>query len=383
MAKQPFIFHDLQDSQIFALAQAAGRAGFEVKGTVRSLKDSPWLQYSRYISSAAEMPSLGAVNQGLYTLNLKKAGVTGVFVPMVDDIARFIAEFAPLLRKNGLSFLTVHPQQIDMCDLSYLQQWTGKLNIPKTVYCDGQSLLKAAESVGFPVIFKSFRDGYVRFDCKQDLSLWLASEAANDYPFQLQQRVQQYIAGETTQMASALLLFDGQSRPIRGFTARRIRVAQTLYGPFGETVAAKAEWLPDLYEAALELLSALGWVGFAEVECKQDATGKWFLLEINPRLSGWTCFAEADGAGLLQAYHHLCTEDTPLEHACLQRSVTNYSRMIASNLHQPDWQNFSCTTLKTMLTHPNHYMFGAWDKHDSKANRSWLPLMFKRYLTKH
>ena len=383
MAKLPFIFHDLQDSQIFAMAQAAGRAGFDAQGTVQSLKAAPWVKHSRYISHVEEMPSLGDVNKGLFALNLKKSGLSGVLVPMVDDIAQLLAEFAPLLRKNGLSFLTVHPEQIDMCDLTALQQWQGKLRVPNTLYCHGESMLKAAESIGFPVIFKSFRDGFIRFENQQNLAQWLESQSAKDYPFHLQQRVQQYVAGETTQLASVVLLFGAEGKPIRGFTARRIRVTQTLYGPFGETLAAQAEWLPDLYEAAVELMSAIGWVGFAEVECKQDINGTWWLIEINPRLSGWSCLAEADGAGFLQAYHHLCTEDKPLQEACLQRSVTQYSRMVASSRHQPDTVNLSLHTLKKMYQHPNDFLYGAWDKEDGKANRAWLSFMLKRYLKKN
>lgn len=302
MMKTPFVFHDMQDSQMFALAQAAGRAGFAVHGLVRSTKEVPWVTQSRYIHNITELPSLGDVNMGLYALNLKKENISGIFVPVVDDIADLLAEYAPLLRKNGLSFLTVHSSQIEMSNTFALQQWQGKLKIPRTTYCTSNELIETALEIGFPVILKSVRDGFVTFHHQEAMQAWLNNAVHHHYPLHLHQRVQQYIQGETASMATALLLFDEQSRPVRGFTARRIRVAQTNYGPFGETLAAKAEWLPDLYEACVELLSALGWVGFAEVECKQDQHGDWQLIEINPRLSGWSCLAEVDGAGFLQAY---------------------------------------------------------------------------------
>ncbi len=376
----PFVFHNLQDSQVFALAQAAGRAGFAVQGFVEHIEETPWVANSVYIQRYAEIPNLGTVNKGVYALGIKKAGLQGVFVPLVDDIAELMAEYAPLLRKYGLRFLSVSPEQIEQSNSYYLQAYQGKLHIPPTAFCDGDSLLDTAKSVGFPVIIKSFRHGFISFAHADAMQQWLDSEP--DYPFHLVQRVQRYIEGETTNMASVLLLFDTQSRPVRGFTARRLRVSQTAYGPFGETVAAKAEWIAELYDAAVELMSTLGWVGFAEVECKQDASGRWHLLEINPRLSGWACLAEADGAGLLQAYHHLCTQDTPLEPVCLQHSRTSYSRIIASTMHQPDWHNISLQTLKTMFQYPSDTCFGAWDKADKKANRAWLKLMLKRFLTK-
>ncbi len=374
--KLPFIFHNLQDSQVFALAQQAGKLGYDVQGFIKAIEESPWVKQSRYISHYAQTPNLGEINAGSYALNIKKSGLHGVFVPLVDDIAEMLAEYAPLLRKYGLRFLTVNPTILEQSDTYYLQHYQGKLQIPHTAYCDGDTLLQTALDIGFPVILKSFRFGFVQLDTYTDMEQWLHQQ--KDYPFHLVQRVQQYIPGPVHHMATALLLFDEQSRPVRGFTARRIRVAQTMYGPFGETVAARAEWLPDLYDAATELLSQLGWVGFAEVECKQDEKGVWHLLEINPRLSGWSCFAEADGAGLLSAYYHLNTEDKALEPACLQRSSTTYSRMIACPMHEPDWENFTHQTYKEMLKFPENTCFGAWDKHDPQANQAWASLMLQR-----
>jgi hypothetical protein len=381
MNNTPFIFHDLQDSQIFALAQIAGKQGFDVVGTLPNIHEAEWVKKSRYIQQYFELPSLGDTNMGLYALSLKRANLSGVFVPIVDDIAILLAQYAPLLRKNGLQFLTVNPEQLDTIDHTMLQHWQGKLNIPHTIYCSGDELVQTAVSIGFPVIIKSFRDGFIAFSDKVSMQTWLA-ENEETYPFHFVQRVQQFITGNTSKMASALLLFDEQSRPVRGFTARRTRVAQTLYGSFGETVAAQAEWLPDLYDAAVELLTQLGWVGFAEVECKQDENGQWHLLEINTRLSGWACFAEADGVDFLKAYYQLCTEDKTLEPCCPQRSATTYTRTIASSKHQPDWENLNLQTYKKMLKYPDDVCYGAWQETDPLANKTWVKHMQSRCLSR-
>ena len=372
----PFIFHDLQDSQIFALAQSVGKQGYLAHGIVQDLQQAPWVKHSRYIQHIIESPSLGDINAGLFALNLKKHAFNGVFVPVVDDIADLLAEYAPLLRKNGLQFLTPSPQHIKQINTFYLQQWHGKLSVPATAYCGGDDILNTAISIGFPILLKSYRDGFIAFESADILKQWL--DSVEDYPFHFVQRVQRYIEGETNTLATVMLLFDAQSRPVRGFTARRLSVVQTQFGPFGETVAAQAEWIPDLYDAAVELLSEMGWVGFAEVECKQDQTGQWHLLEVNPRLSGWSCLAEADGAGLLIAYHQLCTEDATIEPACLQRSTTSYSRIIASSMHQPNWSALNRTTYKKMLTYPENQCFGAWDNADKHANRAWATYMLQR-----
>ncbi|MDQ7003477.1 MAG: hypothetical protein Q9N67_00540 [Ghiorsea sp.] len=380
MRSTPFIFHDLQDSQVFSLVQKAGQQGYLVHGLVQNKQQAPWVNCSRYIQHYVESPSLGDINAGLYALNLRKHKLNGVFVPVVDDIAELLAEYAPLLRKNGLKFLTAKPEQIEQINTFYLQQWGGKLSIPPTAYCSGEDILSTAKNIGFPVLLKSYRDGFVAFDSEKDLQHWL--KTVEGYPFHFVQRVQRYIQGNINTMATVMLLFDAQSRPVRGFTGRRLRVVPTQFGPFGETLAAQAEWIPDLYDATVELLSAIGWVGFAEVECKQDEHGVWHLLEINPRLSGWACLAEDDGAGLLSAYHQICTEDAKLEPSCLQHSTTHYQRVIASALHQPDWSCFNKRTYKTMLTYPKNQCFSAWDKEDKSANQAWSAYMLQRLKNK-
>jgi len=55
--------------------------------------------------------------------------------------------------------------------------------------------------------------------------------------------------------------------------------------------------------------------------------------------------------------------------------------MIASTMHQPDWNNFTHETYKTMLTFPKDMCFGAWEKSDPKANKAWARLMLKRFKT--
>lgn len=74
---------------------------------------------------------------------------------------------------------------------------------------------------------------------------------------------------------------------------------------------------------------------------------------MNPRLSGWSTLAEADGAGMLSAYYQVCAEDVKLEEACLQRSRTEYVRMVATCYHDPDWA-VEREGNRTFLSHLRH-----------------------------
>jgi len=329
----PFVIHDLQDSQMFALAQAAGRSGFSIQGLASSME--AWIEISRYIDDCALVPSLGDVIESIYALNLKKTGVSGVWLPCVDDIAIFTADFQCFLDDLGLKHLIASEQSMEASDVSQLQDYDGVLKIPKTEWLTWEELEQSAPHLSYPLILKSLRGDFQRFASKDILLSYLSQHESSP----LLQRVQSYIEGETSTMATAMLLFDRHGRVVRGFTGRRLEVAQTKHGNFGETTAAKAEWIPELYDGAVALLEHIGWQGFAEVECKQAADGRWYVLEINPRVSGWLCLAEADGAGFLQAYHALCADDADLKTCCLQQSRCEYKRLVAAGFHQAHWDD--------------------------------------------
>ena len=329
----PLLIHDLQDSQMFALAQAAGRAGMNIQGFASS--NMPWISACRYISRCYITPSLGDVAESIYALNIKKTALSGVWLPCVDDIAMFTADFQPFLQSRGIASLVASTASMERADLTHLQDYQGTLKIPETHWLTCDDLQEKAKQLTYPILLKSARGHFQIFSTADAIQQHLQIIASQT---SLLQRVQHYIEGETSRMATAILLFDPYGEVVRGFTGRRLRVAQTKHGAFGETTAAKSEWIPELYHGAVALLRHLNWQGFAEVECKQGADGQWYVMEINPRLSGWTCLAEADGAGLLQAYYHLCTQpDLTLREACLQRSHTDYIRFIASEDHTPDW----------------------------------------------
>ena len=382
----PFVIHDLQDSQMFALAQAAGRAGFTVVGS--SWPVEPWTLHSRYIRQVVSMPCLGENLSGVYALRWRDAGLSGVWLPGVDDTAAFTARYAPMLNKLGMRFLVAGTEAQQQANAVHTLPSDCGLAIPWMRRLSGEELMEAAAQLPYPVIAKSRRHAYQRLDDADQVRRHAGRMAVESGP-EYVHCIQQYIEGPIERMASAMLLFDADGRPVRGFTGRRLRVSDTRFGPFGETTAARAEWIPDLYAGARNLLQHIGWQGFAEVECKQGEDGRWYVMEINPRTSGWICLAEADGAGFLQAYHRLCTDNMVLEESCLQRSRTAYRRLIATCYHEPDWA--ACTSprqgrwrtlqrtwgaLRAGRRQPMQY--GAWDGRDLRASLGLLRRSIRR-----
>jgi predicted ATP-grasp superfamily ATP-dependent carboligase len=78
-----------------------------------------------------------------------------------------------------------------------------------------------------------------------------------------------------------------------GFVHRRLREFPVSGGP---STLRESVVRPDLLEASMRLLQALGWVGFAMLEWRTDPRdGRPHLLEINPRFVGSLALAIAAG----------------------------------------------------------------------------------------
>ncbi len=369
----PFIFHDVQESQMFALAQAAGRAGFDVHATVRPM--TSWAEKSIYLKQCIEIPVISEVGEGHYAASLKKHQIQGVFLTCLDDVANFLARHETLLKRNGLKFITANEHTMSLATDLFRMPENGSLKVANTQLFSTEDLLNQAEELDYPIIIKSARFQFCTFKSAQELQQFFTKHTLATYTHQAY-RIQKYIPGGIEKMATAMLLFDEQGRCVRGFTGRRQHVTSTHFGPFGETTAAKAEWIPELYEGARDLLTHIGWKGFAEVECKQGDNGQWYIMEINPRLSGWACLAEADGAGFLQAYYVLCHGEH-LQEACLQRSQTTYIRVSSTVSDATDWYRISGRWQKTKAIisifrryyqQRPHLCLGAWDDRDFKAS---------------
>jgi len=389
--KLPLIINDVHDSQMFALAQAAGRAGIPVVGT--SPVVAPWAEVSRYVERLVELPDTNSVYVGFLMRTIERLNLSGVWMPAYEDMAELTATYRDALKKQGLKLLSVDEAGYEAVDVARLEGIRGGLKLPTMWSVAWQDLCDHADEFIYPCMLKVFRDDHVRLDNAEAMRRHAKAYATEHKPDE-QLTVQQWIEGDVTRMATAMLLFDADSRAVRGFTGRRLRVAPTRFGPFGETTAAQAEWIPELYEGACELMAALHWQGFVEVECKQGPDGSWYLIEINRRASGWMCAAEADGAGMLQAYYRICSEGVKLEECVLQRSDTRYMRMVGNDYHAPDWFAGSFPAdgrlkrfrrfLHAMLDYrkaPESICMGAWDRRDKRANREMLRLTWEALRT--
>ena len=93
--------------------------------------------------------------------------------------------------------------------------------------------------------------------------------------------IQEYIAGSDCDIAVCCCFVDAAQQMTAYFTARKLRQNPPL---FGTGCAVETVEIPEIVPIAQCLLQAAGYTGIAEVEFKRDQTsGKWSLIEVNPR----------------------------------------------------------------------------------------------------
>jgi predicted ATP-grasp superfamily ATP-dependent carboligase/protein-tyrosine-phosphatase len=145
----------------------------------------------------------------------------------------------------------------------------------------------------FPIIAKPAtpegrRDFAVRyFDSFEELRATFQADPG----FGARNVIQEYAPGRG--VGVAVLMHDG--KPIAEFQHGRLK---ELPASGGASVLAESEPLdPQLEQASLTLLRALGWTGVAMVEFRRnDADGSWVLMEVNGRY--WGSLAAALLAGV-------------------------------------------------------------------------------------
>jgi len=76
-----------------------------------------------------------------------------------------------------------------------------------------------------------------------------------------------------------------------------------------------------LYQASAKLIKEINWRGPLEVEVLKDNTGRYHLLEINPRFPAWIYLSHGVGRNLPLALIALANNETPAEFAEVQAGI--------------------------------------------------------------
>jgi len=230
--------------------------------------------------------------------------------PTHDDGLAAAAKAAPLLGGKLLCPFPAWEQLETLQRKRYQLERAGEdgISIPVTRYPTSAAEARAAAGeTGFPLLVKpsepiGFRLKYRRqaFRCENMQELDEAYARAEPFVPMLQE----VVPGPDSALYTVGSYLDHEGRALGLFCGRKLR--QTPRG-VGTCRLGESLWLPDLNADALKLLHACAFFGLSQVEFKRDErSGAYKLMEINPRLWQWHTLADACGVNLpLIAYQDL------------------------------------------------------------------------------
>ena len=112
--------------------------------------------------------------------------------------------------------------------------------------------------------------------------------------------LQELVAGPEHNLAVGAVWADQQGEVRHVLTARKIRQFPRQFGSGSRVVT---EDLPAVRRLSAEIVAALDYRGLCGTEFKQDErTGRWRLIEINPRPTLWYDLCRAAGTHLIRAH---------------------------------------------------------------------------------
>ena len=293
------------------VVRTLGREGVEV--VLMGESPETIARYSRYVSAFHHVPHLFQDSDEWLAFLVEYASRQDqppVLIPTADPDLNFVSTHRALLQRHYR--LVVPPAAFVDAFLhkDRFAQFADRHDfpVPRTIVPrDREDLEARLEKLRFPVIVKpilpqtwgraeiaAIVDGKKaeRVDQPTDLLQLYQRLAAYD-PGVV---VQEYIHGRDDRLYSLHIYMNEESDPVAAFTGRKIRT-HPAYAGIGCYVESVYE--PQLVELGGEILRRIGYTGLALAQFKQDERdGRFWLIEINPRVSSWNYLAAECGVNL-------------------------------------------------------------------------------------
>lgn len=292
------IVTDASERVALHVIRALGRKGVLVRA-VELAERGPRIAgfSSRYAAHSCTVPGWEQAEEAWLEGTLA-AGETGdVLLPScLNTIVRVLKHEQRLAEKY--SFLLPDHASLSVANDKWrLHELCRKigLEMPRSWRPGVSELEGEADRFTYPAVvkFRHDQDLYAHADQRYQLvadpaellTCWKGFDAIQNQPI-----VQEYVQGDGYGFAA---LYDANSSFVAGFAHRRLVEHPASGGPSAVCESVK---VPELEEIGRHILDELSWRGVAMVEFKRCArTGKFYLLEINPRFWGSLPLAEAAG----------------------------------------------------------------------------------------
>jgi D-aspartate ligase len=293
-----------------AVTRSLGRAGVPVLG----LDDERGGlgQHSRHLAGLGLVPGPTVDGGAALAEHLAALGPSfaqrPVLIPTNDDwvlaLARHRERLEPHYRYTFAPYDVVQ-RALSKSALYRACEQLG-VAVPRTWYLDEQTPEQVAAAVPYPCALKpdDSRGFYTAFRAKvfvvndaEELIARCADAAALGLSLVAQEWVDTRPGGFWS--VASYLSPGGVARGV--FTGRKL---EQWPPDFGTSCLADARWDPEIADAGVRVLQALGYSGISEIEFVQDAaTGRALLLDVNTRAWKWVGLPVAAGVDLpLLAY---------------------------------------------------------------------------------
>jgi predicted ATP-grasp superfamily ATP-dependent carboligase len=322
-----------------ALARSFGRKGVPVTLVT---DDHPLPKYSRYVERRIDWPGAKSADAATWLVELaaRNGFQNWLLLPCADHEVRLVAENRTLLRTCFQILGNEWDDLQHLCNKQLLAQAAEKAGVAVPKSYDVNSVEDATRiGVEFPVILKPAMR--MSRNALTSAKAWRADN--RDELIEMYRRaaalqgedgvvVQEYIpGGGEAQFSYAALWF--RNAPVAELAARRTRQYPVDFGYTSTFVEIVAN--DTVMDMSRKLLSSIGFEGLVEVEFKRDdRTGTYKVLDVNPRAWSWLSLCEAGGFDFATSFADILSGTAkPVQLATPGHAWVHVSRDAAAALH--------------------------------------------------
>jgi len=233
----------------------------------------------------------------------QKEGID-VLIPNFDAELLPLIKSADLLKTEGIQTFLPTMEQYEERMKSNLPQFGEKYNVlvPKSFPVSSPAdLTRVCRELEAPFMIKGkFYDAYLAHNPEEALGYYYKISAKWGLPV----IVQQYVRGTEVNVVA---LGDGKGQTIGAVPMKKQYITDKGKAWGGIAIAD-----PFLLQLTDQIISQTRWRGGMELELVKTSGGRYFLIEINPRIPAWVYLAVGAGQNLPEALVRLAL-DQPVE----------------------------------------------------------------------